>query len=307
LNIDVLDGLPHTIVGLGVFAVTLVLVASTDRVFEFFLSHRYSFWRRRERERAVSDVTTFPQLKQTLFGSFAALPIAVLFGLVLLVQLVLLIPTGSVAEVADTSGPPSVFDHISQKTMPSVWSGRPLASYGTQVERLYKAVHSRYWSYGGGNNRMYAAVDYPFSKWHDLTSCYRGLGWTVDSKLYNPPVQSTDLPFYEFELNQQPLGYGFVVYFLFDNQGKPLTPTVTENLVSQLGHRAVQRAAHVRENWQAGGRQIAGEDLTQYIQFQVFLTSMTPITDQQRADCKRLFKMLYEQVIQTDEGPSSGN
>ncbi|HEX4132876.1 MAG TPA: exosortase U, partial [Pirellulales bacterium] len=304
LGFDVVDGLPHTVLGMGVFAVTLALMFSTDRLFEFFLSHRYTFWRRREREREATQITVFPPLPTTRLGSWVALPIAVCFGLILLTELALLVPTGAAAEADLSEGPPAVFDEVTRESLPTVWRTRPLTAYGTDVERVFKSVHSRYWAYGAGRNRMYASVDYPFSKWHDLSNCYRALGWKLDTKIFNPPLEPGDLPLYEVELDQEPLGYGYVVFFLFDRNGEPMPIAHSGNPVRRLGERAAQRASHIRENWQAGGRQIAGEDLTKYIQLQVFISSMTPIKDADRADARLLFKELYNQVLGSARQPA---
>ncbi|HEX3869685.1 MAG TPA: exosortase U, partial [Pirellulales bacterium] len=279
IGIDAVEGLPHTLLGLGVFALTLALMFSTDRLIEFFLSHRLQFWRRKAARGPAPEPTHFLPVRQTLLGSWPSIPLSGIYGAFLLLQLVLMVPLGASANgTAIEDGAPASFALLNQKSLPVAWLGRPMTDFGSDVDRVFKSVHSRFWTYGMGRNRIYASIDFPFPKWHDLSICYRGLGWTIDSKLYNPPVTSDDLPFYELEMSQSPMGYGFLVFFLFDPQGKPMMAP-SEDFVVGMRQQVSDRAAHMRSNWRAGGQEIVGDGTTSYVQVQVFVSSLAPITE----------------------------
>ncbi len=298
LGIDAATGIAHTLLGLGVFALTLGLMFSTDRLLEFVVSQRNQFWRRRENREWADGPTQFPSLQETLLGSRTALPLAGLYIAMLVFELVLMVPFGAAAASPIEGDEPRSFALFNENSMPSVWMTRPRTDFGTDVDRVFKSVHSRYWAYGSGRNRVYASIDFPFPKWHDLAVCYRGLGWKIDSKLYNPPLKEGDLPLYEIEMNQSPLGYGYLVFFLFDPEGKPMTPP-SENLISGLGEGLIERAGQMHESWCRGGRQLGGESGLQYIQVQVFLSSLSPITETERSDARKLLAYTHEQLVET--------
>jgi exosortase len=308
IKIDVLEGIPHTLLGVAVFAVTLMMMFSTDRLLEFFLSHRNRFWRRRASQGQQDEPTQFMPLNQTLLGSWAAIPLVAVYGVLLVMQLGLMVPVGGEAQASTIDGEPASFAKFSRDSLPPAWAGRPISDFGTDVDRVFKSVHSRYWTYGVGRNRMYASMDFPFSKWHDLAICYRGLGWSVYGKNYHEPTGPNDIPSYTMEMDQKPLGYAYLVFFLFEVDGKPMTPT-SDDFLADVGDRLVERAGHMHTNWQAGGRQLSGADGTSYVQLQVFVSSLSPITEAERTEAGRLFKFLHGVLVKSNDdlnGASAG-
>jgi hypothetical protein len=110
------------------------------------------------------------------------------------------------------------------------------------------------------------------------------------------------------EMDQKPLGYAYLVFFLFEVDGKPMTPT-SDDFLADVGDRLVERAGHMHTNWQAGGRQLSGADGTSYVQLQVFVSSLSPITEAERTEAGRLFKFLHGVLVKSNDdlnGASAG-
>jgi hypothetical protein len=71
-----------------------------------------------------------------------------------------------------------------------------------------------------------AAIDYPFTGWHELTVCYQANGWTIRKR--QGRQESLDgvhrIPLVEVRLDREPVEADGLLYFaLVDEQGNWLT------------------------------------------------------------------------------------
>ncbi len=100
-------------------------------------------------------------------------------------------------------------------------------------------TRSSFWEFQAGNARSSVSCDYPFTGWHDLSSCYRGNGWTIHKRLVLETEDPGKAPwkYVAMEL-QSPMGnYQYVFFSLFDEFGEPVEPIAR----SLVGQNAVER------------------------------------------------------------------
>jgi hypothetical protein len=97
-----------------------------------------------------------------------------------------------------------------------------------------------------GARKFYCSVqcDYPFSGWHELTRCYRGNGWQLDSRENYKPQKHSDWPITIAKMSI-PNGHQSVLMFsLFEESGEPMLPPegdiVTMNFL-QRGINAIRQ------------------------------------------------------------------
>ncbi len=82
--------------------------------------------------------------------------------------------------------------------------------------------HSRLWTYRNGPFLVRLSVDFVFPEWHELTACYAGTGWTIDSR-----TRSDDDSTRMAAMLTKPNGeQAFLLFDLFDSDGREyVSPT----------------------------------------------------------------------------------
>lgn len=236
-NIDLLHGWAHGTLGLGLFALVLLLLASTDRLL-LFLGTSVSFGRSKAAP-AVPPVAAAPveasAVRARRSWSFA-LPVAVAYSALVLLQAV-----GYAAGVGDYVRP--VFDArvvevcngFDADTLPvdlANWKRDPKTGFTKRdTPEMYYADHSRTWIYASRRGtRITVSLDYPYPEPHSLRVCYEGTGWTIESEepFHHPlPDQSTELSCVKLSLQRPPTKTGRVWYCSFDERGDPVEPLST--------------------------------------------------------------------------------
>ena len=74
---------------------------------------------------------------------------------------------------------PVQFSSLGRKFLPQVEDGWRCEGFEV-VERVRDdpmGEFSQIWTYVRGEERMVVSLDYPYSRLHDLSSCYQGIGW----------------------------------------------------------------------------------------------------------------------------------
>jgi len=100
--------------------------------------------------------------------------------------------------------------------------------------------HSQIWKYAGGAERTIVSFDYAFPGWHELSECYTGQGWGIESRQVSEPVDGRP-GFVVMSMNHRPTGrHGRVWFALFDKEGRYVTPMPTDR-IEQWQARFVSR------------------------------------------------------------------
>lgn len=272
-------GFSHTMLGVAIFVVTMALVLSTDRLLMFFMPPRGRRW---QDDQPAADLDVpLPNGQRGAFGIWA--PLGVCYMLLILGQAYLLWPSQAVAAAASAEQEIEQRAFANPPTPPveANWIAREAAS--TSRPR-FDAKKSWYWPFEMRTSReqaasAIAAVDFPFSDWHDLRVCYRGTGWTEDGEtVYHDAESPDDIPYVEVHWKKSETDYGYLLFYLFDQQGNPLerrTYTVGENFMS--------RVSKIGENWRAAGQQMATGNRPEHLQVQLFIDSRAPLNEKEIA------------------------
>jgi exosortase/archaeosortase family protein len=236
-NIDLLHGWAHGTLGLVLFALVLVLLASTDRLL-LFLGTAVP-WAQSKTAPVVPPapagrVETTPVRPRR--GWSFALPVAVAYSALVLMQAV-----GYAAGAGDYARP--IFDArvvevcngFDADTLPATfgnWQRDPRSGFTKRdTPEMYYADHSRTWTYASRRGtRVAVSLDYPYPEWHSLRICYEGTGWTIEAEepFRHPlPEQSTELSCMKLTLQKPPTRNGRVWYCSFDERGAPVEPLTT--------------------------------------------------------------------------------
>ncbi len=238
LGIDLTQGWPHDLLGLAIFGVTLVTLFSTDAMLRFIFGPigidesnspelmegnwmircwNWLFWP--THERPVALLADCPEGSSSPVGrGWKALVIATSVGFLSLGALQV---WGGIGPFSAGLGIGQTIDGLSKDSLPAELVGWTLTDFRRENRSASSEFgeRSRQWTYRRGDQTVVASVDYPFPEWHDLDVCYRGLGWTADSRT-RLPEQSTALQ-YTLHQDQQA---GWLIFDLFDQQGAPYQP-----------------------------------------------------------------------------------
>jgi exosortase len=113
----------------------------------------------------------------------------------------------------------------------------PYQREGFAVERNaaqgIRGEHSRVWSYRSPRATAVVSADYPFVGWHEVTDCYRGLGWVLGGRTVEPGGAGQAGPRVAATMVKPLERYGLLVFASDDERGEPLSPP------SYRGWRAV--------------------------------------------------------------------
>ncbi|HEY5312455.1 MAG TPA: exosortase U [Pirellulales bacterium] len=295
---SVVEGLPHELLGIGVFLFAMGMVLSYDRLLMFILPPK-TFWHkaRTELARAADGVVLWPRWQSTWLASWPSLPAMVLYAGLVGAQLYLLWPSRTLAEAQAQAAAQldqrtsQAFDKLSADQLPDKWNGWRRLDFVTKSRPRFDAQFSRYWAYRAGGDKMVTSIDYPFMDWHDLLICYQAVGWSIKDRTPHGPDVEPEAPFFEVNLNQSNMQYGYLLFYLFDAEGRPLEPrtfTVAEKILD--------RVEGIQDNWRTASQNLAAGKRKEYYQFQVFIESYTPFTDEERQQAREFYRLACQKL-----------
>jgi hypothetical protein len=156
---------------------------------------------------------------------------------------------------------------------------------------------SRTYEYRGKSDVRYvASCDFPYSGgWHELTVCYRGLGWHLHNRRVETKIRDADgapWQFMEASFSKPDGGYGYLMASAFDEAGRPIdlpTNSIVEDALTALMSRG--KSNH--------------NGLT--FQVQVWTTAGIPISEVDREATRQLFlaarEHFFRHVAQSENQP----
>lgn len=291
-NIDLLHGWAHATLGLVLFALVLLLLASTDRLL-MFLGTSVPWARAKSAPQATpapAPVVDATPVRARRGWSFA-MPIAVAYSLLVLLQAV-----GYAANVGEYARP--VFDarvvevcnKFDADTLPATlenWQRDPKFGFNKRdTPEMYYADHSRTWIYASRRGtRVTLSLDYPYPEPHALRVCYEGTGWTIESDEpfeHALPDQSSHLACVKLTLQKPPTRNGRVWYCSFDERGEPVEQLSTTEFRWQDRFKSLSASFGKLSGAAPSIRR-------QIFQVQALTESYLPLGDTEAHDAEQLF------------------
>lgn len=279
-HIDVLEGSVHQLLGILVFAACVGLVISFDALLSMA-----------ERDGAVRGrtVATAPATKRRI-GFSPKMPDWIFAGLCVIAAIWVQSQIGS-AWASATIRPDAKF------TMPDQLAGWTKVSQGAVfIERPQtQAAKSFVWNFRQGDVVASVAIDYPFSGFHELTTCYAASGWTIGKRVAVDDDTGPD-GYLHVRLNKPATNVeGDLCFTLLDEQGHTVSePTLRGNSRLPNSLRVTRRF---------------GQAVPAY-QVQTLVQSYLPISQTRRTAAGNLFmaarKTLTAQMLAQLENPPAG-
>jgi exosortase len=240
-DLNVSSGWRHEALGVLFFALAVGLLLCTDQFFTFLT-------RSVPRSLAEPQPTTSGPASTVELGenysygirrvAIAAIPAYLLLAIGYWPAAKSSFDAGSV----DTQIPNLDKDRLPAKI--ASWEQIEFASQTREASSFF-GEKSSIWRFAKGRHTALVSLDYPFPTWHDLTWCYVGKGWQIDTQNVR-----TDLGvpggFLEVRMTQPTFRQGFLVFCEFDRHGEPLTARPGGTEASLFRHQATLLRARQR-------------------------------------------------------------
>ncbi len=297
-NIDVATGWRHDALGFVLFAVAIGLIWSSNRLLLLltpFLSKRINT----EATATAAPLDGGRELEKPNWGAawqhswLNSWVAAAVFGLLLLGHFAL----NGTSAFASAPGEiaPGVLA-LNEDSLPREFDGWTRASMTTETRAARNAFgqYSKAWTYRGTAQTAVVSLDYPFATWHELTECYAGQGWQLETA-ENLGVKDSTGPahFCEHQMKKPGARFGYLLFCQFDGSGKILSPTDRDTMRASLQRQesALKRLLAWKD----------GQDDTMKLtgsvyQFQQFVESFTPLNALEQAKARDRFCLAYEEM-----------
>jgi exosortase len=130
------------------------------------------------------------------------------------------------------------------------------------------------WIYQGPKGLAVTSIDQTFPGWHELTTCYKNLGWKLERRVVRVNEEGEPWPYIEAHLSKNTGENGYLLFSLFDSQANSVdAPTWNslESLFTRVRNRLSNRIRATLFDSEA-------------YQTQVFLTSFREIDDDVKSE-----------------------
>jgi exosortase len=236
----VATGTNHEMLGLAVFVLIFILALSTDRAIDALLA-----------ENPEEDIYEQPEVRGTVLNPTP--PIAKanfgVFGWFFLVGfaavIVLSVRINMVHRGQQTQ---AIFDEIELPTfelsdLPSTIEGWNVVNFEQSIRdyATLLAPNSQTWTLRKGPRELTVSLDSPYTEFHDLTFCYIGLGWHVQTSHQYSTKNPQEIANFYSTLGMSKTGqFGTVLFSAFGRDGKLTTPVTRSaatfrNFLSAIG------------------------------------------------------------------------
>lgn len=237
LSVDKFPFYLHTLLGILLFALTLALVASTDRLL-MFLGTTISWGSAKSKVSAPLRPTGAAPFSAT--WSLVA-PAALAYGVLMIFQA----GDYGIGESVPESKLIASYNAFSAGTMPDELVGWKKGSGATAFTvRDSKDIfdnygeHSKTWRYQRGNLTAIVSFDYPFPFWHDLRMCYTASGWFIEEfEEFNHPVPNGEVGCMRARMTRPVERNAYLWFGEFDLNGKFVESKVPGSLTFRFDRR----------------------------------------------------------------------
>lgn len=223
MDIDLSHGMPHTILGLIVFACAF----GCDYAFIRFIGSMFG-----ENPNSTKHILSTIQCREVhsklsviVLGILAAsfVLIGAYSSRVLKTGTMLQFPSFSDTQIAELQ---------SRHKLPNQLRGWQLESFYPIKRSMESSMghHSNVWQYNSQDGSVIVSTDFPFRGFHLLDICYEGAGWRLltPSRQLEQPMKLSEGNKYEafyphlIEIKNDDGRFGVVAYALFQLDGKPI-------------------------------------------------------------------------------------
>ena len=251
------EGIPHTALGLGFFAILLALLISCDALL-FLLGNWVALvlpqgigrtWQPELDRTAEPRSKEIEPAKLEVAGTpMRWIMLALPFSMLLVFQFtVLLRPAEEVSVYGGEDPIPSLIGDARQ-TLPESWEGWRLTKYHEAATPFANSMQSSIWTYTSTDGLQATLfLHRPYHEWHPMHVCYAGNGWEVSDvpadQLKLDAGQSMQT--LSFRINKKSQ-HRFVTYTFFDlnrrdwleSVGAKPVLTVLDQIQHSMGRRA---------------------------------------------------------------------
>lgn len=291
------EGWPHTLLGAGLFVVTLGLIISTEHLMLFFIPRGLRTGGERASDR---DPSAIPDFGPTVWPAVSATPMSSILVALLYVGLVVLQWLPHLREPAPSATPVNLDGTLVEGFAPHKIAGWTLVdgSYKNEQRRADSqwGARSQTWKYRQGTQELVVSVDYPFRGWHELTICYEADGWTREGRtvidlpkvaalegIVKPDEKCVVAVFRRPEVS----AYGYLLFESLNDRHQPIPiPRGGRDVVQKLRDRLTAFGERV-STFGASGNGL--NDQTQSFQLQVFMQGFVASDDKDRDQAAEVF------------------
>lgn len=154
----------------------------------------------------------------------------------------------------------------------------------TRDEASLFAPESYVWTYQSNGITAIVSLDGPYPEFHDLTLCYRGVGWSVSTHHEYPEESPTGMSWLEM---RKPSEYGRVFYSAYSRDGLLARPAFEFSASTRLVRNIDLAIGRLEAPSQDVNR---NDELLPISQVQVLVQSDQLISDAELENCKKLFE-----------------
>jgi exosortase len=240
-GIDLSQDIPHEVLGWTLFAVTLLLVWSTDRLLLFFslanplrtpeLGEDQAPAPKAAQGESPPTPTRLPTDWSRRLGSWPALA-----GFTLLATLQLALFSYDPPAPRSTDELVKTLARTTIETLPpkiDTWQQFRFDTSTSKALETIQGVRSRSWYFQSQSGTAGLSLDFPFHDWHDLLICYRAQGWQVNERKIQPDDGKGEGAFIRALLEKPLDRHGYLWFGLMDSTGQFLPPP-EEGIVAGL-------------------------------------------------------------------------
>jgi exosortase/archaeosortase family protein len=288
----------HTILGFVLFGLILALVYSSNQFLRFLgTTVRWGT----DESTAGADLPAEPVAGAAMprVGWASLLPVVVGYGVLFLFQL----GEFRLGAVITESSLVRSFNEWKAEDLPEQigpWQRLPDSTYEARDGDNPFGAHSRTWQYQTkGGLAAVVSFDYPFPEWHDLTLCYKAIGWGLtDETTFDQPVKVVDrgavkegvLGCVQFELAKQFERRGYGWFTEFDQTGRPVPISKPDLSRSYVSIRWDNRFTAMRDRWLSLiGKAKAPQNYMDVLQVQVLVEHSGPLPAPEKDEAKKFF------------------
>jgi exosortase len=298
---DLAEGWRHQTLGMVLFAITALLLASFDQLLMFVLPDRLWFRTGKPDARSAARVAGSLPTFEVFTSRFV---VAAFLALGALQCWVLVNRHESVTRLFAA---PIDFPEFTLDTLPSQIAGfaRKEFRHERRTEGDPLAESSEVWSFSRDGIAAIVSLDHPYTEPHDLAFCYHQIGWTVDDRQSSADALAEQDGFVESSMERAFHGQALLLYSACDKERKgwiPSPATVFMTVPERLKDRVLRNLAIKGSTGPGSGP--AGS----CFQIQVLANSSKPLTADQQEQCRALFReardILYQRFMQQTESRS---
>jgi exosortase len=279
-GVNVSSGWRHEAFGVIVFALAVGLLLCTDHFFTFLS---------RSVPRALAGPLSKPSysapsgLNESIsLGMRRVLTVAIPGYLILAVGYWSAEKSTFDAELTETQLPGPDKEQLPKKI--GTWE---LADFATQTREAssFYGEQSSVWIYSRPRHTAVVSLDYPFPNWHDLTWCYAGKGWQIDTQTVRNDL-GVPGGCLEVHLSQPTYRQGYLIFCEFGRHGEPLTARPGGTEASLFRHQTTLLRVRNRLGFD---REALSEASGPVYQLQVFCEGYDKLSNEDEAAFVDLF------------------